>query len=240
MRPGSRRPRCASIPAGCRATGAGWSSPGPPGAGSASSRYAGQEIADLPAKYLPAADRGARASRRLFIGSAGRARLVGVARQWIGGVPGRPFAYRGGIGPWRRIGPAPTARLSELGNRLASAFGLVGWFGVDYVLRDGHPLAGRGQPAVHGVGRDPRAGLGPAAVAGASGRLRGDRSSRRRISRITSRSDHGSPASGSSMPHSAMVIPESTWDEGVAADPGVVPAIADIPAPERPSRRGSQ
>ena len=28
-----------------------------------------------------------------------------------------------------------------------------------------------------------------------------------------------------------MVIPESTWDEGVAADPGVVPAIADIPAP---------
>jgi predicted ATP-grasp superfamily ATP-dependent carboligase len=74
----------------------------------------------------------------LFIGGLGRARLVGVARQWVGGVPGRPFAYRGGIGPWP-VSEALTARLRALGDRLAAAFDLVGWFGVDYVLRDGIP-----------------------------------------------------------------------------------------------------
>ncbi len=52
--------------------------------------------------------------------------------------PGRPFAYRGGIAPWNP-GPAPAARLVELGDRLAAAFGLVGWFGVDYVLDHGIP-----------------------------------------------------------------------------------------------------
>ncbi len=74
----------------------------------------------------------------LFIGGLGRARLVGVARQWIGGVPGRPFAYRGGIGPCR-VGEALAGRLRAMGDRLANAFELVGWFGVDYVLEGGIP-----------------------------------------------------------------------------------------------------
>ncbi|MGP0065418.1 MAG: ATP-grasp domain-containing protein [Isosphaeraceae bacterium] len=73
----------------------------------------------------------------LFIGRGGRARLIGIARQWIG-VPGSPFGYRGSIGPCP-ISAALAGSLGALGNRLASSFGLVGWFGVDYVLRDGIP-----------------------------------------------------------------------------------------------------
>jgi predicted ATP-grasp superfamily ATP-dependent carboligase len=74
----------------------------------------------------------------LFIGRGGSARLVGITRQWIGGVPGSPFAYRGSIGPCRLAGPL-TRSLRALGDRLTSAFGLVGWFGVDYVLHEGRP-----------------------------------------------------------------------------------------------------
>jgi uncharacterized protein len=97
----------------------------------------GQEIADPRANYYQRRIEGPSFSA-LFIGGRDRARLVGVARQWVGDVPGRPFAYRGGIAPWNP-GPAPAARLAELGDWLASAFGLVGWFGVDYVLHDGLP-----------------------------------------------------------------------------------------------------
>ncbi len=74
----------------------------------------------------------------LFLGGGGRARLIGAVRQWIGGVPGRPFAYRGGIGP-SRLEPEFQARLQALGDRLASAWDLAGWFGVDYVRREGIP-----------------------------------------------------------------------------------------------------
>jgi uncharacterized protein len=73
----------------------------------------------------------------LFIGQGGRARLVGITRQWIG-VAGSPFAYRGSIGPCP-ISSALAGSLGNMGNRLTSAFGLVGWFGVDYILRDGIP-----------------------------------------------------------------------------------------------------
>jgi uncharacterized protein len=99
--------------------------------------FVGQEIADPAAKYYQRRIEGLSFSA-LFIGGRDRARLVGVARQWVGDVPGRPFAYRGGIAP-SNPGPAPTARLAEVGDRLASAFGLVGWFGVDYVLHRGIP-----------------------------------------------------------------------------------------------------
>jgi uncharacterized protein len=73
----------------------------------------------------------------LYIGKAAATRLVGVTQQWLG-VPGSPFGYRGSIGPWP-IDLALTAKLRKLGEVLASASGLRGWFGVDYVLRDGEP-----------------------------------------------------------------------------------------------------
>jgi uncharacterized protein len=73
----------------------------------------------------------------VFLGANSQARLVGVTRQLIG-VAGCPFGYRGSIGPWPLDAPL-TTRLIALGNALVSSFGLVGWFGVDYVLRDGIP-----------------------------------------------------------------------------------------------------
>jgi predicted ATP-grasp superfamily ATP-dependent carboligase len=74
-----------------------------------------------------------------FIGRAGSARLIGVARQWIG-IPGWPFVYRGSLGPCP-IAADLEGRLAAMGNRLVDAFGLIGWFSVDYVLRDGIPWA---------------------------------------------------------------------------------------------------
>jgi predicted ATP-grasp superfamily ATP-dependent carboligase len=97
----------------------------------------GVGVGDEPAMYYQRRVEGPSFSA-MFVGAAGRARLVGVVRQWVGGVAGRPFAYRGGIGPWR-MGQGLADRLGALGDRLASAFGLVGWFGVDYVLDDGIP-----------------------------------------------------------------------------------------------------
>jgi predicted ATP-grasp superfamily ATP-dependent carboligase len=73
----------------------------------------------------------------LYIGRKLEARLVGVTRQLIG-MAGSPFAYRGSIGPLA-IPKKLTATLIALGNALASDFGLVGWFGVDYILHDGDP-----------------------------------------------------------------------------------------------------
>ena len=97
----------------------------------------GPETGDSSARYYQRRIEGPSFSA-LFIGGLGRARLVGVARQWVGGVPGRPFAYRGGIGPLR-VGEGLAGRLRVLGDRLAAAFELVGWFGVDYVLEGGIP-----------------------------------------------------------------------------------------------------
>ena len=73
----------------------------------------------------------------LYIGERDGSRLVGVTQQLIG-IAGSPFAYRGSIGPWP-IDDALAAKLRRLGEVLASAFGLLGWFGVDYVLRDDDP-----------------------------------------------------------------------------------------------------
>jgi uncharacterized protein len=73
----------------------------------------------------------------LFVGDRLSAHLVGVTRQLIG-IEGSPFLYRGSIGPWP-TGATLVSRLQLLGDRLVSALGLVGWFGVDYILYDGHP-----------------------------------------------------------------------------------------------------
>jgi predicted ATP-grasp superfamily ATP-dependent carboligase len=73
----------------------------------------------------------------LFIGSGRRARLIGVTRQLIG-VTGSPFGYRGSIGPCRTLAPL-VAQLQRLGEVLTASFGLLGWFGVDYVRSAGIP-----------------------------------------------------------------------------------------------------
>jgi uncharacterized protein len=91
---------------------------------------------ELPSHYLQQRIDGPSFSA-LFVGDRRSAHFVGVTRQWIG-IAGSPFLYRGSIGPWP-IDATLAARLRLLGDRLASAFGLVGWFGVDYVLHNGNP-----------------------------------------------------------------------------------------------------
>lgn len=73
----------------------------------------------------------------LFIAASGRAHLIGAARQFQG-VPGAPFLYRGGIAPWT-LSEATDAELGRIGEALAGAFGLVGLFGVDFILNAGRP-----------------------------------------------------------------------------------------------------
>jgi uncharacterized protein len=73
----------------------------------------------------------------LFVGRRDGARLVGITRQWIGAA-GVPFAYRGSMGPCPMTAVL-AQRLKAIGDRFAEAFGLVGWFGVDYVLSEDIP-----------------------------------------------------------------------------------------------------
>jgi predicted ATP-grasp superfamily ATP-dependent carboligase len=63
--------------------------------------------------------------------------LVGVTRQVIG-RPGFPFAYAGSVGPWP-LAEGVRERIERVGRTLAAAFGLVGLFGVDLILREGIP-----------------------------------------------------------------------------------------------------
>jgi predicted ATP-grasp superfamily ATP-dependent carboligase len=163
----------------------------------------------------------------LFIGRAGSARWIGVTRQWIG-IPGRPFAYRGSIGPCPIVSGL-AERLEALGNRLAAAFGLVGWFGVDYVLQDGipwpvevnprypasleiHELAsGRSLMEEHRRACEGDAGSAPAWVVPASG-----------PSRWIARRVIYAPR--------RLVMPEGVGPGGLG-DLFAVPTIADVPGP---------
>lgn len=68
----------------------------------------------------------------VFIADRDTATLAGITRQLIG-VPGGEFVYRGSIGPW----PVAVDVMDELilaGNELAIRFGLVGLFGIDFIL----------------------------------------------------------------------------------------------------------
>ncbi|MBI3467954.1 MAG: ATP-grasp domain-containing protein [Planctomycetes bacterium] len=77
----------------------------------------------------------------LYLAAGGQALLLGVTRQLVGEAAfhARTFTYCGSIGPLnlqRQI----VERFGKLGRVLARRFGLIGLFGVDCVLRDGHPF----------------------------------------------------------------------------------------------------
>ncbi|WP_165231317.1 ATP-grasp domain-containing protein [Aquisphaera insulae] len=74
----------------------------------------------------------------LFLAGARPVELIGVSRQLIG-EPGLPFIYRGSIGPCE-LPPTVMETLRTTGRVLAEAFGLIGLFGVDFVLHDGEPV----------------------------------------------------------------------------------------------------
>lgn len=73
----------------------------------------------------------------IHVGDGSTARLLGITRQLVG-RPGHPFAYAGSVGPWP-IPDQERGRVERLGHVVASAFGLAGIFGIDLILRDGHP-----------------------------------------------------------------------------------------------------
>ncbi len=69
----------------------------------------------------------------VFLALGGGARLLGTTWQFIG-IPGQPFAYFGNIGPWP-LRESVAQCLERIGQILAVRFGLLGLFGVDFVLR---------------------------------------------------------------------------------------------------------
>ncbi|MEO6808451.1 MAG: ATP-grasp domain-containing protein, partial [Isosphaeraceae bacterium] len=71
----------------------------------------------------------------LFVADRDGATLLGVTRQILGE---NGFAYRGSLAPWP-LEADPRKRIEALGRAIASAFPLVGLFGIDFVLRNGHP-----------------------------------------------------------------------------------------------------
>lgn len=73
----------------------------------------------------------------IFVGYQNGSRLIGVSRQWTG-RPGAPYAYVGNIGPWS-ISPRTLERLESLGRAIVGSWGLLGLFGVDFILRDEVP-----------------------------------------------------------------------------------------------------
>lgn len=73
------------------------------------------------------------------VGHGGGRPVRGVTKQRVGGKEGGPgFVYLGSIGPVR-LETTEQSRVDAIAHRLASAFGLVGLFGIDFVERDGRP-----------------------------------------------------------------------------------------------------
>ena len=71
----------------------------------------------------------------IFVAERGSATLVGITRQFL---DRSGFSYRGSLGPWP-VADEVTARIGRIGFVLASAFGLVGGFGVDLILAEDRP-----------------------------------------------------------------------------------------------------
>ena len=68
----------------------------------------------------------------VFVGGRFGAVLVGISLQLIG-RPCSEFAYRGNLAPWP-VSLETRRQVAEVGDALTRAFGLVGFFGVDFVL----------------------------------------------------------------------------------------------------------
>lgn len=69
----------------------------------------------------------------LFLASGDDARVVGFSRQIVRALGGRPYVYRGGVGPVAL--PAVAAgELDDAALKLTRALGLVGLNGIDFVL----------------------------------------------------------------------------------------------------------
>jgi predicted ATP-grasp superfamily ATP-dependent carboligase len=106
------------------------------GGGRGISAFTGTRPVELSAYYYQERIDGPSYSA-MFIGDGRAAGFLGASRQWLG-TAGEPFVYSGGIGPWT-LGDRLRTRVCEIGDRLAAAFGLIGWFGVDFILHNHEP-----------------------------------------------------------------------------------------------------
>ncbi len=73
----------------------------------------------------------------IFAGRNGLSKLLGVSRQWIG-TSDRRFGYRGSVAPWP-INRKTCEILIEIGRAVVSRFGVVGLFGIDFILQSDAP-----------------------------------------------------------------------------------------------------
>ena len=99
-----------------------------------------------PAQATPAAGLGAGAyfQRRvageafscLFLAAGHDVRVVGFSRQIVRALGGRPYVYRGGIGPVA-LPSAAAGQIADAALKLTRALGLVGLNGIDFVLDAG-------------------------------------------------------------------------------------------------------
>jgi len=71
----------------------------------------------------------------LYLAGQGESTCIGVTRQFVGRARNR-FAYRGSLAPWP-LRAETRDRIDRLGRAVASAFGLVGLFGIDLIEREG-------------------------------------------------------------------------------------------------------
>lgn len=71
----------------------------------------------------------------VFVGTRDQVALLGVAAQRIGRL-GEPFAYAGSVGP---VACGAEAELRQVGRVLGRELGLLGLFGIDFVLAGGVP-----------------------------------------------------------------------------------------------------
>jgi len=76
----------------------------------------------------------------VYVALADGCRLLGATESWLAPQDGAtpPFAYAGSIGPLP-LSDKLKRQLVRLGETLASAAGLIGLFGVDFVIRQGEP-----------------------------------------------------------------------------------------------------
>ncbi len=69
----------------------------------------------------------------LFVAAAGDARMVGFSRQIVRALGGRPYVYRGGVGPVA-LPSAAGEQIADAALKLTRALDLVGLNGIDFVL----------------------------------------------------------------------------------------------------------
>jgi predicted ATP-grasp superfamily ATP-dependent carboligase len=173
----------------------------------------------------------------VFVAARGRACLLGASRQLHGGCTGR-FAYRGNIGPIT-MSDRLASRLRRLGDVLASGFGLIGLFGVDYILRRGEPWLLEVNPRYTASVEVLELGLGRSIL---QDHIEACAAVLSPVTRPRSCRDHDRPnrVVGKEIIYAerALLTPEIAPPAYSDEDPFAIPGVADVPWPGTSISRG--